>query len=133
MGPEANVIKLFLSVIYEFLYQARVFVRLGWKGLPGTNTLAYYEHTLITYKKNYNIRSRTKSYTKYSYVKIITNSCHEMAAQVIVVFLKLFMNKHRDKSLTSQQSMTVEKIRIDLTSSKFKVYFTLFKILYFNT
>ncbi len=27
----ANVIKLFMPVIYEFLYKARVFVRLGWK------------------------------------------------------------------------------------------------------
>jgi hypothetical protein len=25
--------------------------RLGWKGLPGTNTLAYYENEYITYKK----------------------------------------------------------------------------------
>ncbi len=32
-GP--NEIKLFLSVIYEFLYQARVFVRLGWKTCEG--------------------------------------------------------------------------------------------------
>jgi hypothetical protein len=32
-GP--NVIKLFLSVIFEFLYQARVFVRLGWKTCKG--------------------------------------------------------------------------------------------------
>ncbi len=35
-----NAIKLFLSVIYEFSYKARVFARLGWKSLPGTNTLA---------------------------------------------------------------------------------------------
>jgi hypothetical protein len=27
----ANVTKLFTPVIYEFLYRARVFVRLGWK------------------------------------------------------------------------------------------------------
>jgi len=46
--PGANVIKLFLSVIYEFSYLAQVFVRLGWKSLPGTNTLAYYEIFLIT-------------------------------------------------------------------------------------
>ncbi len=36
--------KTFLSVIYGLLYQARVFVRLDWKGLPMTNTLAYYEN-----------------------------------------------------------------------------------------
>jgi hypothetical protein len=23
-------------------------IRLGWKGMPGTNTLAYYENSLIT-------------------------------------------------------------------------------------
>jgi hypothetical protein len=34
----ANVIKLFLSVLYGFFV---VFVRLGLKSLPGTNTLAY--------------------------------------------------------------------------------------------
>jgi hypothetical protein len=40
----ANVIKLFLHVNYRFSYQARVFVRLDWKSLPNTNTLAYYEN-----------------------------------------------------------------------------------------
>ncbi len=39
----ANLIKLFWAVIHIFSYQARVFVRLGWKSLLGTNTLAYYE------------------------------------------------------------------------------------------
>jgi hypothetical protein len=43
-GPEApsgtNVIKLFLSEIYGFSYQATVFVRLDRKSLPMTNTLA---------------------------------------------------------------------------------------------
>ncbi len=33
----ANIIKL-LSVIYEFSHKARVFVRIGRKSLPGTNT-----------------------------------------------------------------------------------------------
>ncbi len=41
LGP--NVIKHFFSVIYEFSYWDRVFVRLGCKGLKGINTLAYYE------------------------------------------------------------------------------------------
>ncbi len=41
--PGANVIKLSLSVINEFSYQARVFVRLGRKSLEGTNTTANYE------------------------------------------------------------------------------------------
>jgi hypothetical protein len=30
-----NVIKLFLSVIYEFLDKARAFVKLGWESLAG--------------------------------------------------------------------------------------------------
>ncbi len=51
--PGVNLIKLFLSVIYEFLNSARVFVRLGWKRLPGTNTLAYYEHSQITEAKSF--------------------------------------------------------------------------------
>jgi hypothetical protein len=28
-------------------------IRLGWKGLPGTNTLAYYENLLITDRKSF--------------------------------------------------------------------------------
>ncbi len=42
-SPWANVIKL-LSLIYVFLYQARVFVRIGWKCLPSKNILAYCEN-----------------------------------------------------------------------------------------
>ncbi len=37
--------KTFLSVVYEFSYQARVFARLGLTSMPGTNTLAYYENS----------------------------------------------------------------------------------------
>jgi hypothetical protein len=44
LAPWASDIKLFTSVIYQSSNLARVFVRLGWKGLPGTNTLAYYEN-----------------------------------------------------------------------------------------
>ncbi len=43
LTPGANVIKLFLSVIYEFSYKAGVFSRIIWKSLPRTNTLPYYE------------------------------------------------------------------------------------------
>jgi hypothetical protein len=43
--PGANVIKLFVSVIYEFSYQAKVFARLGLKSLPQRNTLAHYKNT----------------------------------------------------------------------------------------
>ncbi len=38
--PGPDFIKLFKAVNYKFLYQARVFVRIGWKSFPGTNTLA---------------------------------------------------------------------------------------------
>ena len=38
--PVTNVIKLFVSVIYEFLYYIRAFVRMSWKSLSGTNILA---------------------------------------------------------------------------------------------
>ncbi len=44
LSPGANVIKLFLSVIYGFLYYARVFVRLDRKSSPVTNTLSYYKN-----------------------------------------------------------------------------------------
>jgi hypothetical protein len=37
-----NAIKLFLSVIYEFLYQAKVLIRLDRKNMLSTNTLTYY-------------------------------------------------------------------------------------------
>jgi hypothetical protein len=43
--PEPNIIKLFTSVIYEFPRSARVFFKLGWKNLPGRNTIAYYENS----------------------------------------------------------------------------------------
>ncbi len=40
MGPGANVIKLFLSVICRFLYQARVFVRIDVKSFITLATVA---------------------------------------------------------------------------------------------
>jgi hypothetical protein len=43
--PEHNVVKLCMSEINLFLYKARVFVRIGWKSLPGTNILAYYKNS----------------------------------------------------------------------------------------
>jgi hypothetical protein len=39
------VSETFIPAICEFLHKARVFVRLGHKSLPGTNTLAYYENS----------------------------------------------------------------------------------------
>jgi hypothetical protein len=42
-GP--NVMKLFLSVIYKFSYQARVFVIQVLKSLPKVNTVAYWEYS----------------------------------------------------------------------------------------
>jgi hypothetical protein len=38
----------------EHMNDAKTFlanIRLGWKGLPVTNTLAYYKHSKITVKK----------------------------------------------------------------------------------
>jgi len=43
----ANVIKLFTAVIYGFrnkLERLSLNNKPGWKGLPGTNTLAYYRN-----------------------------------------------------------------------------------------
>jgi hypothetical protein len=45
----------FMSIIYSFLYQARVFLRISWKRLPGSNTLAYYESPSFTDKEFYKI------------------------------------------------------------------------------
>jgi hypothetical protein len=45
--PWTKVIKLFLlshSIIYLFLFKARVFLRIGSKNLPGTNTRACYQN-----------------------------------------------------------------------------------------
>jgi hypothetical protein len=44
-APGARIIKLITAVIYSFgnkLEHLSLNSRLGWKGLPGTNTLAYY-------------------------------------------------------------------------------------------
>jgi hypothetical protein len=43
-APGAGIIKFITAVIYGFRYKLECFFlnnRLGWKGLPGTNTLAY--------------------------------------------------------------------------------------------
>jgi hypothetical protein len=47
----ACIIKLITAVIYGFhnkLECLSLNARLGWKGLPGTNTLAYYRNCKIT-------------------------------------------------------------------------------------
>jgi hypothetical protein len=33
-------------------------IRLGWKGLPGTNTVAYYNHSFVIGAKSFNIGLR---------------------------------------------------------------------------
>ncbi len=53
LGPGANVIKLILSVIYRYSYKSRGFVRLGWKSLPGTNSLAHFENWEVTVIKSF--------------------------------------------------------------------------------
>jgi hypothetical protein len=53
LAPGANFIKLFLTVIYRFSHQARVFVSLDWKSFQMTNLLLI---TLIT--KIHNLRTK---------------------------------------------------------------------------
>jgi len=50
----ANVIKLFTAVIYGFrnkLERLSLNNKPGWKGLPGTNTLAYYRNRKLRPQK----------------------------------------------------------------------------------
>ncbi len=47
LATEACIIKLIMAVIYGFcnkLEYLSIIISLGWKGLPGTNTQAYYEN-----------------------------------------------------------------------------------------
>jgi hypothetical protein len=51
LAPGACIIKLIMAVIYRFRNKLECLslnTRPGWKGLPGTNTLAYYGNPLIT-------------------------------------------------------------------------------------
>ncbi len=48
--PGACVIKLIMAAIYSFRNKLECLslnIRLGWKGLPGTNTLAYYGNRIL--------------------------------------------------------------------------------------
>jgi len=58
LTPRANVMKLF----DVFSCLARVFVRLGWKSLPETNTLAYYESSQNTEKSLDNIEPKCQGH-----------------------------------------------------------------------
>jgi hypothetical protein len=40
-------------------------IKLDWIGFPGTNTLAYYENSLITNKKFFNIGLLTRCYKTF--------------------------------------------------------------------
>jgi hypothetical protein len=40
-----------MSVVYEFSYLTTMFVRLGWRNLKGTNTLAHYKTRKLWTKK----------------------------------------------------------------------------------
>jgi hypothetical protein len=44
IGAWDQCFKTLLSVIYHFRTKLECFVRLGWKSLPGTNTLADYKN-----------------------------------------------------------------------------------------
>ncbi len=54
--PRACIVKLIMTIIYGFRKKLECLylnTRLGWKGLPGTNTLAYYGNRKSTPKKFY--------------------------------------------------------------------------------
>jgi len=55
LTPADDVIKPFLPVIYKFSYYARVFLRIGWKSLSGTNTQLITKICKLGTKKFYNI------------------------------------------------------------------------------
>jgi hypothetical protein len=47
-APGTGIIKLIAAVIYGFRNKQECLslkIRLGWKGLPGTNTIAYYRNS----------------------------------------------------------------------------------------
>jgi hypothetical protein len=49
-APGAQGYKTFLSIIYEFLYKARVFIRVGWRRFPRTHSSLL--RKLANYGKN---------------------------------------------------------------------------------
>jgi hypothetical protein len=56
LTPGTCIIKLIMGVIYGFHNKLECLTlnpRLGWKGLSGTNTLAYYKHLYITTVKSF--------------------------------------------------------------------------------
>jgi hypothetical protein len=63
----ASVVEHLLSTILYFrLLALPAFIRLGWKGLPGVYTLAYWEHSYITaVKKFYNIDTWAQCYKTF--------------------------------------------------------------------
>ncbi len=56
LGPGACIIKLITAVICGFRNKLECLpldTSLGWKGLPGANTVADYEHSQITDEKSF--------------------------------------------------------------------------------
>jgi hypothetical protein len=51
LGQGHNVVRLFLSLIYDFLYKL-VFIRLGCKSLPRTNAPSSLLSILVNYGQN---------------------------------------------------------------------------------
>ncbi len=49
----ANVIKLFVRNLQTFVLSSRVFVRLDWISLPGTNAIAFYKKMWIVDEKRF--------------------------------------------------------------------------------
>ncbi len=50
---QVPMLKKFLSVIYGFSYSARVYVRLGWKSLPGTKHYSLLQKFLHYWQKSF--------------------------------------------------------------------------------
>jgi hypothetical protein len=52
-------------------------IRLGWKGLPGTNTLAYYENPLIMTVKSFIVQApRVVNKAPNIFIVQATGKCH---------------------------------------------------------
>ena len=67
--PEPNRMKhLSGAPLYGRLLASPTNTRLGWKGLPGINTLAYYENSLITPAKSFIVQA-PRGYTRMENVK----------------------------------------------------------------
>jgi hypothetical protein len=55
------------AAVYYRLLVLQTDIRIGWKGLPRTNTIAYYEYSQITAVKSLiNFKSRSQAYQTFN-------------------------------------------------------------------